>query len=114
MAKAGDIVFHAEKANEYYSIERPSFDKKYQLVSEADKDNFEKGEWIMTETFKTPDTYVNAIQVEEETAITAPWGEIQGVRKGGYLVSPVKGPESVWCVDQASFEKDYFEVDQNN
>lgn len=110
IAQPGNIIFLDEKSGEQYAIENSTFQMKYKLKNPDDQSKFENGEWVMIESFKSPETYVNAIQVNEDIAITAPWGEIQGVRKGGYLVSPVNKPEIVWCVDKESFDKTYFEV----
>lgn len=110
MAQPGNIIFLDEKSGEQYAIENSTFQMKYKLKNSEDQSKFKSGEWVMIESFKSPETYVNAIQVDENIAISAPWGEIQGVRSGGYLISPVNKPEVVWCVDKETFENTYFEV----
>ena len=110
IAKPGDVIFHVEKVDEFYSIDKSTLEMKYKLQNPSDQAKFESGEWAILETVKSPETYVHAIQIQKDIAIKAPWEEIQGVRKGGYLVSPVEKPGVVWCVDEKSFEETYFEV----
>lgn len=52
---------------------------------------------------------VKAVQVTSDIVFLAPWGELQAVRTGGYIIQGVEGER--YGIDQVSFEKTYEAVE---
>jgi hypothetical protein len=50
---------------------------------------------------------VRAVKLNEGVELTAPWGEKQRAKKGGYVVQRVGAPRHVYLIEELAFKKTY-------
>jgi len=50
---------------------------------------------------------IRAIQLDENTELTAPWGEKQRAAKGGYVAQRVDNPSDIYLIEEGAFKATY-------
>jgi hypothetical protein len=92
-AKPGDAIVTGE-AGERYVIDRKRFDELYR------PDPRDGSRYVSTNV-------VRAIWLAEATELLAPWGEMQRVEAGGFVVQPLDRPDDVYLIEGQAFAAAY-------
>lgn len=87
IALAGDMLV-TNLQGEKYLVSQAVFWEKYELAPESERGGAGDGSCIYIPKGKL----VEVIELIKDVEFTAPWGEIQRIRKGGYLIKDVKNP----------------------
>lgn len=82
---------------EQYIVSDSVFKKKYERISENE------------DSFKPIWNPITAAQIDENICFTAPWGEIQNIVSGGYLVFN-KEYDDVYGIQKEEFNKTYLMI----
>ncbi len=98
VAEPGDWIV-TNPGGEVYRVKDEIFKKAYKPKED------EEG------TFIALGVPVKAVQVNEDIAFMAPWGSVQGVRSGGYIVERQDNKER-YGIEKVAFESTYEAIEE--
>ena len=95
-AKPGDAIVTGDQG-ERYVVDRARFAEVYR------PDPNDDSRYVSTKL-------VRAIALAEPTELVAPWGELQRVEAGGFVVCPLDRPDEVYLIERETFAASYSPV----
>ncbi len=95
MANAGDWIV-TNPGGEKYIVPGEKFAKKYEPATELGAG------WFKPTGGKQP-----FVQITQDMEVIAPWGEVQTLKKGGFLHLDVNNPADVYGVAEKEFHDTY-------